>query len=161
MGDWAIIATGKGCYNGKGDGLDSPAEAGDERFGEVCPAHLLLGGRDVVGDAVMANAIQIIVENGVIGGGVAVSGLADSAGVDKERSGAQFDGYGGWKFEEVAGQVTGVDAAQEWVVGMSDEAMSSLQVIKAGEGGGLGDEVFPDRVSGSAMNEGEVTSFKG
>ena len=110
-GDGRIIATGKGCYNGKREVLNAAAQAGDKWLREVGPAHLFLGCRDVVGDAVVANGVEVTVEDGVVGRGIAIARLADTAGINKKRLGAKLDGYAGREFQELAGQVIWVDAA--------------------------------------------------
>ena len=83
-----------------------------------------------------------------------VSGLADASGVDEERALVQFDGYAGGEFQELAGEGIRVDAAEEWNVGVSDETVTGLQVFEAGEGRGLGDEIFPDRILGGCRVRG-------
>ena len=117
-------------------------------------AHLLLSGGDIVGDAIVADGTLVAVVDGVIGGGVPVSGLAYAAGIDEEGPFAQFDWYTDGKFLELAAHGGRVDAAEERDMGVADEAMAGLQVFEAGEGGGLGDKVLPDRVPEGCRGRG-------
>ena len=66
-----------------------------------------------------------------------------------------------WKFQELAVHGGRVDPAEEWDMGVADEAMVGLQVFEAGEGGGLGDKVFPYRIPGGAVGEGENSRYEG
>ena len=129
--------------------------------GEVGFAHLFLGGRDIVGDAIVADGTLVTVIDGVVGGGVPVSGLAYAAGIYEERPFAQFDWYTDGKFLELAAHGGRVDAAEERDMGVADQAMAGLQVFEAGEGGGLGDKVLPYRVPRSAVGEGENSRYQG
>ena len=124
-------------------------------------AHLFLGGRDIVRDAIMADDTLFAVIDGVVGGGVPVSGLAYAAGIDEEGSFAQFDWNTDGKFLELAVHGGRVDPAEERDMGVADEAMVGLQVFEAGEGGGLGDQVLPDRVPRGAVGEGENSRYQG
>lgn len=155
-GDGRIIAIGGGPYNGNLGLLDTAAKAGDEGFGKIDPAHLFLGGGYIVGDSVVADGVVIAVVDGVVGSGDPVSGLADSARVDEERSLPKLDGHADGKLEETASQVIGVNAAYKGEVGVSDEAVACMQMLEAGQGRGLCDEIFPNGVSGSAVDDGEV-----
>ena len=83
-------------------GLEAAAEAGYEGLWEVGFAHLFLGGGDIVGDAIVADDTLVAVVDGVIGGGVPVSGLAYAAGIDEEGPFAQFDWNTDGKFLELA-----------------------------------------------------------
>ena len=124
-------------------------------------AHLFLGGRDIVRDAIVADGTLVAVVDGVVGGGVPVSGLAYAAGIYEEEPFAEFDWNTDGKFLEFAAHGGWVDAAEERDMGVADEAMAGLQVFEAGEGGGLGDKVLPYRVSGGAVGEGENSRYEG
>ena len=44
---------------------------------------------------------------------------------------------------------------------MTHEAVRGLQMLQASKGGGLGDQILPDGVSGGAVGEGENVSHEG
>ena len=124
-------------------------------------AHLFLGGRDIVGDAIVADGTLVAVIDGVVGGGVPVSGLAYAAGIDEEGPLSQLDWNTDGKFLELAAHGGRVHPAEERDMGVANEAMVGLQVFEASEGGGLGDKVLPYRVPRGAVGEGENSRYKG
>ena len=82
--------------------LETAAQARDEGLGKIGFAHFFLGSGDIVGDAVVADGTLFAVVNGVVGSGVAVSGLAHTAGIDKQSFLSQLNGDVDWEFHKLA-----------------------------------------------------------
>jgi len=129
-------------------------QADYQAYGQAFLHHFVLGGGNVVGDAVKLEEAGFGVVDGVAGAGVAIAGLADAAGVDDEAVFAEGKANIGLQF--AGNTVTVFLSEDDGYVGVTDQTVRRLEEVEVGAGDAGGGEVLPDWLARAAVHQREV-----
>ena len=129
-------------------------QADYQAYGQAVLHHLVLGGSNVVGDAVKLERTGFGVVDGVAGAGVAVAGLPDATGIDDESAFAERKPNIGHQFAGNTGTVfVSEDYGHVRVTYQTVWRLEEVEILAGDAGGG---KVLPDWLSRAAVHQREV-----